>query len=217
MAGYRMRKHVADILDVPLETVVCQGYTSGYAHYVTTPEEYDNQDYEGGATIFGRHELCAMVQVYDKLARSLKEGSQIESGGPAGDLTGWIPKSLSGLPGIDRPAWGKEFGDVITSTEQVKAGDTASVTFSFANPNSDLRRGVGYHTITDAAGEIVADDFHSSTIIEFVKNSDVVNARISWDTDGVAPGVYTVNVEGVSRAIGGRLTPFTGSTEVTVV
>lgn len=217
MAGYRMRKHVADILDVPLETVVCQGYTSGYAHYVTTPEEYDNQDYEGGATIFGRHELCAMVQIYDTLARSLKEGSQIESGGPAGDLTGWIPKSLSGLPGIDRPAWGKEFGDVITSTEQVKAGDTASVTFSFANPNSDLRRGVGYHTITDAAGEIVADDFHSSTIIEFVKNSDVVNARISWDTDGVAPGVYTVNVEGVSRAIGGRLTPFTGSTEVTVV
>lgn len=217
MAGYRMRKHVADILDVPLETVVCQGYTSGYAHYVTTPEEYDNQDYEGGATIFGRHELCAMVQVYDELARSLKEGSQIDSGGPAGDLTGWIPKSLSGLPGIDRPAWGKEFGDVITSTEQVKAGDTASVTFSFANPNSDLRRGVGYHTITDAAGEIVADDFHSSTIIEFVKNSDVVNARISWDTDGVAPGTYTVNVEGVSRAIGGRLTPFTGSTEVTVV
>ena len=217
MAGYRMRKHVAEVLDVPLETVVCQGYTSGYAHYVTTPEEYDNQDYEGGATIFGRHELCAMTQVYDELARSLKEGSQIESGGPAGDLTGWIPKSLSGLPGIDRPAWGKGFGDVITATEQVKAGDTASVTFSFANPNSDLRRGVGYHTITNAAGEIVADDFHSSTIIEFVKNADVVNARISWDTDAFDPGTYTVKVEGVSRAINGSLTPFTGSTEVTVV
>lgn len=217
MAGYRMRKHVAEVLDVPLETVVCQGYTSGYAHYVTTPEEYDNQDYEGGATIFGRHELCAMTQVYDELARSLKEGSQIESGGPAGDLTGWIPKSLSGLPGIDRPAWGKEFGDVITATEQVKAGDTASVTFSFANPNSDLRRGVGYHTITNAAGDIVADDFHSSTIIEFVKNSDVVNARISWDTDAFDPGIYTVKVEGVSRDISGSLTPFTGSAEVTVV
>lgn len=217
MAGYRMRKHVAEVLDVPLETVVCQGYTSGYAHYVTTPEEYDNQDYEGGATIFGRHELCAMTQVYDELARSLKEGSQIESGGPAGDLTGWIPKSLSGLPGIDRPAWGKGFGDVITATEQVKAGDTASVTFSFANPNSDLRRGVGYHTITNAAGDIVADDFHSSTIIEFVKNADVVNARISWDTDAVDPGIYTVKVEGVSRDISGSLTPFTGSAEVTVV
>ncbi|WP_273412535.1 neutral/alkaline non-lysosomal ceramidase N-terminal domain-containing protein [Corynebacterium appendicis] len=217
MAGYRMRKHVAEVLGVPLETVVCQGYTSGYAHYVTTPEEYDNQDYEGGATIFGRHELCAMTQVYDELARSLKEGSQIEPGGPAGDLTGWIPKSLAGRSGIDRPAWGKEFGDVITATEQVKAGDTASVTFSFANPNSDLRRGVGYHTITNAAGEIVADDFHSSTIIEFVKNADVVNARISWDTDGVDPGTYAVKVEGVSRAIGGSLSPFTGSAEVTVV
>lgn len=217
MAGYRMRKRVAEVLGVPLETVVCQGYTSGYAHYVATPEEYDNQDYEGGATIFGRHELCAMVQIYDGLAASLRDESQIDPGAPAGDLTGWIPKSLSGLPGIDRPAWGKRFGDVITATEQVKAGDTASVTFSFANPNSDLRRGVGYHTITDASGEIVADDFHSSTIIEFVKNADVVNARISWNTEGVAPGTYTVAVAGVSRDIGGNLTPFDGSAEVTVV
>ena len=217
MAGYRMRKRVAEVLGVPLETVVCQGYTSGYAHYVATPEEYDNQDYEGGATIFGRHELCAMVQVYDELARSLRDGSQLDSGAPAGDLTGWIPKSLPGRPGIDRPAWGKQFGDVITATQKVKAGDTASVTFSFANPNSDLRRGVGYHAITDASGAIVADDFHSSTIIEFVKNADVVNARISWDTQGFSPGTYTVTVEGKSRAISGELTPFEGTAEVTVV
>lgn len=217
MAGYRMRKRVAEVLGVPLETVVCQGYTSGYAHYVATPEEYDNQDYEGGATIFGRHELCAMVQVYDELARSLRDGSQLDSGAPAGDLTGWIPKSLPGRPGIDRPAWGKQFGDVITATQKVKAGDSASVTFSFANPNSDLRRGVGYHAITDASGAIVADDFHSSTIIEFVKNADVVNARISWDTQGFSPGTYTVTVEGKSRAISGELTPFEGTAEVTVV
>lgn len=217
MAGYRMRKHVAKVLGVPLETVVCQGYTSGYAHYVATPEEYDNQDYEGGATIFGRHELCAMVQVYDELARSLRDESQLDPGAPAGDLTGWIPKSLAGRPGIDRPAWGTKFGDVITATRQVAAGDTTSVTFSFANPNSDLRRGVGYHTITDASGAIVADDFHASTIIEFVKTADVVNARISWDTGGVSPGTYTVTVEGVSRAIGGELTPFKGAAEVVVV
>lgn len=91
------------------------------------------------------------------------------------------------------------------------------MTFSFANPNSDLRRGVGYQTITDGAGKIVADDFNSSTIIEFVKNADVVNARISWNTEGVAPGAYRVAVSGVSRDIGGSLTPFTGSTEVRVV
>lgn len=217
MAGYRMRKHVAEILDVPLETVVCQGYTSGYAHYVTTPEEYDNQDYEGGATIFGRHQLCAMTQVYDELARSLRDNKPLDSGEPAGDLTGLIPESLIGKPMTDRPAFGQKFGDVITATRQVKAGDTASVTFAFANPNSDLRRGVGYHTITNAAGEIVADDFDSNTIIEFVKTAEVTNARISWNTEGISPGTYTVKVEGKARDISGRLSVIEGSAEVSVV
>ena len=217
MAGYRMRKHVAEILDVPLETVVCQGYTSGYAHYVTTPEEYDNQDYEGGATIFGRHQLCAMTQVYDELARSLRDNKPLDSGEPAGDLTGLIPESLIGKPMTDRPAFGQKFGDVITATRQVKAGDTASVTFAFANPNSDLRRGVGYHTITNAAGEIVADDFDSNTIIEFVKTAEVTNARISWNTEGISPGTYTVKVEGKARDISGKLSVIEGSAEVSVV
>ena len=217
MAGYRMRKHVAEVLEVPLETVICQGYTSGYAHYVTTPEEYDNQDYEGGATIFGRHELCAMVQVYDELATSLKEGTRIDTGAPAGDLTGRIPNALPGRPGIDRPVWGAEFGDVITATATVTAGKRASVTFSFANPNSDLRHGEGYVTITNQSGEIVADDFHADTIIEFVNNAEITNARVSWDTTSAEPGIYTITVDGSSRDIDGVLTPFTGSTTVTVM
>nr|VDG62755.1 Neutral ceramidase precursor [Streptococcus thermophilus] len=216
MAGYRMREHVASVLGVPLETVICQGYTSGYAHYVTTPEEYDNQDYEGGATIFGRHELCAMVQVYDELAHALKDGTRVDVGRPAGDLTGWIPSAIPGKPGIDRPAFGKQFGDVITSTPTVKAGEKASATFCFANPNSDLRHGVGYLTITDASGTIVADDFHANTIIEFLKQGQSTNARVNWNTAGFAPGVYSVRVDGVSRAIGGALTPFNGSTKITL-
>lgn len=216
MAGYRMREHVASVLQVPLETVICMGYTSGYAHYVTTPEEYDNQDYEGGATIFGRHELCAMIQVYDELARSLKDGTRIDAGRPAGDLTSWIPEALPGKPGIDRPAFGKKFGDVITSTPNVKAGEKASATFSFANPNSDLRHGTGYLTITDSGGTIVADDFHANTIIEFMKQAESTNARINWDTRGFAPGTYTVRVDGSSRAISGALTPFSGSTTITL-
>lgn len=216
MAGYRMRQHVAEVLDVPLETVICMGYTSGYAHYVTTPEEYDNQDYEGGATIFGRHQLCAMMQVYDELAESLRDGTQIDVGAAGGDLTGLIPTSLSGQPGIDQPAWGMEFGDVITASSTVVVGARATATFCFANPNSDLRHGQGYVTITNAAGEIVADDFHADTIIEFVKNAGTTNARVSWDTKDAAPGMYTIRVDGSSRDVSGGLTPFTGSATVTV-
>lgn len=216
MAAYRIRRQVAKVLDVPIERVVCQGYTSGYAHYVTTPEEYDNQDYEGGATIFGRYQLPAVIQIFDELAVALRDGTPVDSGEPAGDLTGIIPKSLAGRPGIDRPDWGKKFGDEIVVTPNVRVGQKASATFAFANPNSDLRLNDGYVLIEDGGGRIVADDFHANTTVEFMKHLDVTNARVTWDTTGFAPGTYTVTVRGTSRAIGGKLTPFTGATKVTV-
>lgn len=34
--------------------VVIAGPANTYAHYVTTPEEYDVQRYEGASTLFGR-------------------------------------------------------------------------------------------------------------------------------------------------------------------
>ncbi|MGI0541853.1 neutral/alkaline non-lysosomal ceramidase N-terminal domain-containing protein [Corynebacterium aquatimens] len=216
MAAYRMRRHVAGVLGVPIERVICQGYTSGYAHYVTTPEEYDNQDYEGGATIFGRHQLDAMIQVFDELAVALRDGTPVDPGQPAGDLTGLIPKSLAGRPGIDRADWGKKFGEVIVDTPNVRVGQKASATFAFANPNSNLRLGDGYVVITNAQGAVVADDFHANTTVEFIKNMDVVNARVTWDTEGFAPGTYTLKLRGTSRDAERILTPFEGSTTVTV-
>ncbi|MEU6940439.1 neutral/alkaline non-lysosomal ceramidase N-terminal domain-containing protein, partial [Streptomyces rubiginosohelvolus] len=30
-----------------------QGYANAYSQYVTTPEEYDTQNYEGGSTLYG--------------------------------------------------------------------------------------------------------------------------------------------------------------------
>ena len=38
---------------------VVLGYANAYAGYVTTPEEYAAQRYEGGHTVFGRHTLAA--------------------------------------------------------------------------------------------------------------------------------------------------------------
>lgn len=83
-SGLRLRRTVAEALGVPANTVVVQGYTNGYGHYITTPEEYEGQDYEGGATVFGRNQLPAFQQVFHDMAVAMKEGRSVEVGKPAG-------------------------------------------------------------------------------------------------------------------------------------
>jgi neutral ceramidase len=43
------------------------GYTNGYASYVTTPEEYEFQRYEGACTLYGRETLSAYLKTVAEL------------------------------------------------------------------------------------------------------------------------------------------------------
>ncbi|KAJ8318838.1 hypothetical protein KUTeg_003929 [Tegillarca granosa] len=56
----------------PEDTVsVIAGLSNDYADYVTTPEEYQQQRYEGASTIYGPYTLPAYIQQFTKLAESL--------------------------------------------------------------------------------------------------------------------------------------------------
>ncbi len=81
VAGLRLRRAVAAVLDVPLESVLVQGYANDYAGYVTTPEEYDEQRYEGGHTMYGRWQLPAYLQEVTRVATDLREGRPSASSG----------------------------------------------------------------------------------------------------------------------------------------
>ena len=52
-----------------VETVIVAGYANAYAGYVTTPEEYAVQDYEGASTHFGKWTLPGWMTVFAELAR----------------------------------------------------------------------------------------------------------------------------------------------------
>ena len=217
VAGLRMRRAIAEALDVPMEVVIVQGYVSGYGHYITTPEEYEQQDYEGGATIFGRLTLPAATQIFDGLAAAMRSGVPVDAGAPEGDLTGKIPPSPMGNPLVDVAPLGKNFGDVLSAPEgPVAAGTAVAVAFAGANPNSDLRHETGFLSVEKQDGTRVADDSHEATVIEWKKEAAQTTATITWDSSGAAPGEYVIRYRGSARGIGGGLTPFEGSSTVTV-
>ena len=73
--------------------VVIAGLSNGYADYTVTYEEYQQQRYEGGSTIFGPHQLNARVATHAEwapitraLQSCLHEWRNAHSGDPARGL-----------------------------------------------------------------------------------------------------------------------------------
>jgi neutral ceramidase len=79
--GRRLAEVVRRALpDEDVHVVVC-GYTNAYAGYLTTPEEYAAQSYEGGASLFGENALPAWCTVFDRLACSARPSAKACSPG----------------------------------------------------------------------------------------------------------------------------------------
>jgi neutral ceramidase len=73
--GRRLRKSVLDAsAGSGVTTAVIAGLANEYADYFTTPEEYDAQHYEGGATIYGRASSVALQEALVALAGKLAKG-----------------------------------------------------------------------------------------------------------------------------------------------
>ena len=70
MAGERIRKALIDIFSEKhgFKDVLLCPYSNSYCGYITTPEEYDKQCYEGGHTVFGKWTQPAFQTELVKLA-----------------------------------------------------------------------------------------------------------------------------------------------------
>jgi neutral ceramidase len=99
MAGRRIRRSVADVLGDKAQHVVVAGYANGYAGYVTTPEEYAAQHYEGGHTLFGPWTLPRYQQEYVRLARALVRRETLGAVARPEDRRGKVRPSVLGTWG----------------------------------------------------------------------------------------------------------------------
>ncbi|MDT7671958.1 MAG: neutral ceramidase [Pseudonocardiales bacterium] len=180
VAGLRLRRVVAGIVGAELDRVLVAGYSNGYLHYLTTPEEYDSQQYEGGSTLFGRWELPAVAQTVAELAGALVAGNPVPPGETPPRLT---PRPSRHTP---RPATegGARLGDVWRQPRpSYRAGERASAVFVAGDPNGDLRRGESYLEVqraeADGGWRAVADDGDWDTRFRWTRGQRVSTAALS--------------------------------------
>ena len=121
--------------------VVIAGPANTYAHYVTTPEEYAVQRYEGASTLYGQWELPAYINL---TLRGLPYLAPTATGSPSAGPTppDNREKSLSFITGVvmDGTPIGKSFGQCIKQpSSSYSRGAVVSATFQGANPRNNLR------------------------------------------------------------------------------
>ena len=217
VAGLRLRRTVAAIVGADVRDVLVAGYSNAYIHYITTPEEYAAQRYEGGSTLFGRWELGAIQQTVAGLATALVAGRPVAL--DAKPSRGARPGRSRLRKPVDEPPTGCAYGDVVEPpAPSYRPGQEARVVFAGAHPNNDLRRGESYLLVQRAGpGDewvSVAYDDDWSTKFRWARQGKAASrVTITWEVpDDAVTGRYRIVYFGTSRAADGKLHPFEART-----
>ncbi|XP_050428136.1 neutral ceramidase [Adelges cooleyi] len=223
MSGRRLRKVVADKLCNDLKCiVVIAGLCNTYSDYVTTPEEYKLQRYEGASTIYGPHTLPIYLKQYAKLAIALADGVTLQRGPEAPVFTSEV---VSFLPPViyDTPLSPYGFGDCIKQPPySATPGDTISVKFVAGNPRNNPMLEMTFLTVermgSDSKWDIIATDANWETEFSWETKSwfwATSVAEIKWTIpEGTPAGIYRIRHFGHFKYLGGgRLGRYYGATE----
>ncbi|RIA83237.1 Neutral/alkaline nonlysosomal ceramidase [Glomus cerebriforme] len=218
MSGRRLKKIVKNVLmkkGIINENgiVIVSGPSNTYTHYVTTPEEYSVQRYEGGSTIYGPNTLNAYLQLYTDLSVALADNFIVPIGPTAPDFT---DRALSFIPPVilDIPPLFKSFGDVIKDVNKkyIKGG-IVEVEFVGGHPKNHIQLESSFLYVQKLEGNKwinFKNDGNLTTKFKWLGNSIV---KIIWEiTDDVEAGTYRIFYQGYHKLLGGKIVPESGFT-----
>jgi len=185
-AGARLREAVAGAAGIDPADVLIQGYANGYAHYLTTPEEYDAQRYEAGSTVFGRNQLAAFTEAAQRLAGDLAAGRPTDRGTPPPRQRPGRFGSPSGTTVLSRPR-------PVRVTTVRTSGPGAPVVVGFECPHPNRAIPDSYVRVERRHGAdwvFVADDDAPSTELEWTCRAGAFTALAT--VRGLPAGTYRV-------------------------
>jgi neutral ceramidase len=201
MAGRRIRTALGKELGIDPRYVVIAGYANDYANYVTTREEYESQQYEGGSTVFGPWTETGYRQEFVRLARALKADQPVMSKVAPVDMRTRVKESVS-LDGPDEasPAQGKPGDAAADVNERYTAGEQVTVCFWTGSPVNEYRRTDRFMAVERVAGgrdswQTVLEDFDWGTTVrwkQLVRQTDakpVKDSRPEATRLGPAPRI----------------------------
>lgn len=223
MAARRIKTTLRQSLGPWVKHIVIAGYANGYGGYVTTPEEYETQQYEGGHTLHGKWSLPAYQQTIASIAHSLESGSEKPEGPQYDDWRGRSASASLVSDLIDPIDERYSYGDALPmSSKAYHVGEEVIAEFWSGNPSSDYRRGNNYLHIqkhTDGVWQSIHGDMDWSTSIRWREDDKGMIASILWRVPhDTAPGLYRVKHFGQYRQTPGHHEAFEAhSTEFAIV
>lgn len=224
MSGRRLRETIKKVMNdaSDVETsVILAGLCNVYSDYVTTPEEYQIQRYEGASTIYGPHTLTIYLKQYEELAQAIVQNKSVPPGPPAPEL---LQSNLITLvPPVlyDTPLWKRNFGDVIQQPEKVASpGNTITASFVAGHPRNNRMTESTFLTVErleeDEVWIPVATDADWETKFQWRRTSMILGSSqvtITWEIpQDVKPGEYRIRHNGYYRYVLGGVYPYYGVT-----
>lgn len=228
MSGRRLRNEISRASKATggkeLQVVVA-GLSNLYSSYITTPEEFEIQRYEGASTLFGPHTLTIYIEQYKKMIQSLVKNETLDDG-PSPPYQD--DKQISLMTGVifDGHPIGRDFGSVkIQPFNTYERGDTVYATFITGNPRNNLMHDKTYFTVEqkqiDGSWTVIATDANWETKFKWERQSTILglsDIEFSWDIGSdVQLGTYRIRHFGYYRYILGGVYPYTGSTKTFIV
>ncbi|KAG0650469.1 Neutral ceramidase 2 [Hyphodiscus hymeniophilus] len=200
--------------------VVLGGPANTYAHYCVTPEEYGIQRYEGASTLYGPWESYAYMYLSTSNIGYLAADSTTSP--PAGPSPPDNQNnSISLITGVvyDSAPLFKSFGQVLTQPATSYApGAVINATFQGANPRNNLRLEgtfAAVELLESGKWTQVRDDADWSLVYTWVRDDSLLGTShvvISWESEtDAAAGTYRIKYYGDSKALGGTISAFTGT------
>ena len=202
MAGRRLKEVIVQHTFTSPSEIIIAGYSNDYLSYLTTPEEYDAQHYEGASNLFGRWSLTGLQQVIERV---LSDIDDVSPPGPQG-----IQEDLSSLfeqvtvPDIyDSEYLSEPPGTVLTPPSSTYSpGEKVVAEFISGHP----RNAAGiidnfilvqrWNPLAREWQTIATDDSWNTRFLWLGNN----RARIEWQTSYYQPdGTYRIIHRGVFR------------------
>ena len=216
MAGRRLRTAVMNELGDWAQHIAVAGYSNGYAGYVTTPEEYLLQHYEGGHTLHGRWTLPAYRQIASRLASALETGSIVKSTATYDDWRGKSFETILHSGAISPLPEGSSYGDPLSmNRSEYRKGETIVAEFWSSNPSASYVTGNNYMLVeikTPTGWQTVVSDSDWNTTVRWRKKRGSFIAKLSWHTPlTTEAGEYRLTHQGqdaegnVFRGISGNI------------